>query len=179
MARTRNKLRDAIPSLDELSSAVSRINVAPWEDPFALALGEAAPIEEEVDGTLAPLGPSNGHPTSPSVDSRLDDESFVEVEENKDDKMRRIAKTLSPGDVVEEAHNIVRIVGVDACPGLLILGKKNLYLVDGLVQTPDGEVIDAKDAPRDALTIPSGTLAELDGADQQSHRWYVMRVVKR
>ena len=47
MIRTRHKLRDAIPSMDELSSAVSRVNVAPWEDPFALALGEAAPIAEE------------------------------------------------------------------------------------------------------------------------------------
>ena len=45
--RTRSKLRDAIPSVDELSSAVSRINTAPWEDPFALALGQAAPIAEE------------------------------------------------------------------------------------------------------------------------------------
>ncbi len=47
MLRTRHKLRDAIPSADELSSAVSRINVAPWEDPFALALGQAASIAEE------------------------------------------------------------------------------------------------------------------------------------
>ena len=47
ISRTRQKLRDAIPSVDELSSAVSRINVAPWEDPFALALGEAAVIAEE------------------------------------------------------------------------------------------------------------------------------------
>ena len=45
--RTRHKLRDAIPSVEELSSAVSRLNAAPWEDPFALALGEAEPIEEE------------------------------------------------------------------------------------------------------------------------------------
>ena len=109
--------------------------------------------------------------TSPDVDDRLDNDSFVEVEENKDDKMRRIVKTLQAGDVVEEAHNIVRIVGVDACPGLLILGKKNLYLVDGLLQTADGEVIDAKDAPKDVLTIPSGTLAELEGMDQLSCRW--------
>lgn len=109
--------------------------------------------------------------TSPGAENRLDDDSFVEVEENKDDKMRRIAKSLQAGDVVEEAHNIVRIVGVDACPGLLIFGRKNLYLVDGLVQTADGEVIDAKDAPKDVLTIPSGTLVELEGADQQSYRW--------
>ncbi len=55
--------------------------------------------------------------------------------------------------------------------GLLILGRKNLYLIDGLVQTPEGEVIDAKDAPRDALSIPSGTLVELDAIDQQNARW--------
>ena len=57
--------------------------------------------------------------------------------------------------------------------GLLILGRKNLYLIDGLVQTADGEVIDAKDAPKDYLSIPSGTLVELDSTDLQSARWYV------
>ena len=184
--RSRQKLRDAIPSVDELSSAVSRMNVGPWEDPFALALGEAAPISEEggwpwihedteLNDAESPLAPSTTssttpQPTSPETDSRLDDESFVEVEENKDDKLRRIAKTIQAGDVVEETHNIVRIVGVDACPGLLILGKRNLYLVDSLVQTGDGEVIDAKDAPRDVLTIP-GTLADFGGADPENHMW--------
>ena len=39
--------RDAVPQNDELSSAVSRINAAPWEDPFALALGDAAESAEE------------------------------------------------------------------------------------------------------------------------------------
>jgi hypothetical protein len=37
-------------------------------------------------------------------EDRADGDSFVEVEEEKDDKMRRIAKTLEAGDVVEEAH---------------------------------------------------------------------------
>ncbi|WVR06613.1 hypothetical protein IAU60_003645 [Kwoniella sp. DSM 27419] len=188
ITRTRHKLRDAIPSVDELSSAVSRINAAPWEDPFALALGEAAPIAEEEPAASAapPLGlglGSNGHtpaesPSEVDPEENAESESFVEIEDDKDDKMRRIAKTLQAGDVVEEAHNIVRIVGVDACPGLLILGKKNLYLVDGLVQTADGEVIDAKDAQKDVLSIPSGTLAGLDSGDQQSHRWSYTEIVE-
>lgn len=38
------------------------------------------------------------------VPAEADGDSFVEVEEEKDDKMRRIAKTLEAGDVVEEAH---------------------------------------------------------------------------
>ncbi|EIW67561.1 hypothetical protein TREMEDRAFT_33244 [Tremella mesenterica DSM 1558] len=52
--RGKSKLRDAIPSVDELSSAVSRINVAPWEDPFALALGQAAVIAEEGESGSSP-----------------------------------------------------------------------------------------------------------------------------
>nr|XP_019045287.1 hypothetical protein I302_05676 [Kwoniella bestiolae CBS 10118]OCF24217.1 hypothetical protein I302_05676 [Kwoniella bestiolae CBS 10118] len=142
VSRTRHKLRDAIPSVDELSSAVSKINA----------------------------------PSVASDDNEI--ESYMEGEDDKNDKMRRIARTLQAGDVVEEAHNIVRIVGVDACPGLLILGKKNLYLVDGLVQTADGEVIDAKDAQKDVLSIPSGTLAGLDAGDQQSHRWSYNEIVE-
>lgn len=43
--KRRAKVRDAIPEPDELSSAISRINDAPWDDPFALVQGEA-PIEE-------------------------------------------------------------------------------------------------------------------------------------
>jgi hypothetical protein len=55
--------------------------------------------------------------------------------------------------------------------GLLIFGRKNMYLIDSLVYTAEGEVIDAKDAPKDILSIPSGTLVELDPADQLSLRW--------
>ncbi|EIW67560.1 hypothetical protein TREMEDRAFT_69630 [Tremella mesenterica DSM 1558] len=176
--RGKSKLRDAIPSVDELSSAVSRINVAPWEDPFALALGQAAVIaEEDAGGLNVPPNDGPARAPSPKPDELLED-GYVEVEEDKNDKMRRIAKSLQSGDVVEEAHNIVRIVGVDACPGLLILGKRNLYLIDGLLQTPDGEVIDASDAPKDVLSIPSGTLVELDVADQQSLRWSYSDIVE-
>jgi hypothetical protein len=66
----------------------------------------------------------------------------------------------------------------DTLAGLLIIGKKNLYLIDGLVQTPNGEVIDAKDAPKDVLTVPSGTLVELDSLDQQSRRWSYNEIVE-
>jgi hypothetical protein len=59
----------------------------------------------------------------------------------------------------------------DPAAGLLIFGRKNMYLIDSLVYTADGEVIDAKDAPKDILSIPSGTLVELDPADQLSLRW--------
>jgi hypothetical protein len=114
MAKTQRKLRDAIPSVDELSSAVSRVNAAPWEDPFALALGQAAPIEEEGESlhsnrsltvdAMSAMAPTKAAEPADAPEDRVDGDSFVEVEEEKDDKMRRIAKTLEAGDVVEEAH---------------------------------------------------------------------------
>jgi hypothetical protein len=48
-------------------------------------------IEAEPSATVTPIEPA-------------DDDSFVEIEEARDDKMRRIAKTLQAGDVVEQAH---------------------------------------------------------------------------
>ena len=38
----------------------------------------------------------------PFKEKDADEESFVDVEDNKDDKMRRIAKSLEAGDVVEQ-----------------------------------------------------------------------------
>ena len=55
--------------------------------------------------------------------------------------------------------------------GLLIIGRNNLYMIDGLVENEEGEVIDAHDAPRDLFFVP-GSLLELDGRQQALH-WYV------
>lgn len=54
--------------------------------------------------------------------------------------------------------------------GLLILGKTHLYMLDGLVEGQDGEVIEAKDAPKNLFSVP-GTMVELDGI-QRAQRWY-------
>lgn len=119
------KLRDAIPTADELSSAVSRLNVNPWEDPFSLALGEASITEEgkssrvlltdkrkadytEPAPTLGDAMDNEQNIETPASQDQLDDESYVELEDDKDDKMRRIARTLQAGDVVEEAHVSMR-----------------------------------------------------------------------
>ena len=52
--------------------------------------------------------------------------------------------------------------------GLLILGKNNLYMIDGLVENDDGEVIDARDAEKDLFFVP-GSLLELDGKQRALH----------
>lgn len=43
-------------------------------------------------------------------------------------------------------------------------------MLDGLVESEDGEVIDAHDAPKSLLFVP-GSIVELDGP-QRAQRWY-------
>ncbi len=160
--------RNAIPKHDELSSAISRVDAPAGEDPFSLAMADAFGRSSTTSLVQVPEGEEI------SVQQRADSEDEEILDDSQaaeTDKHRRIAQTLQSGDTVDEAFNIARIVGVDAAPGLLIIGKRNLYLVDGLVQTSSGEIIDCQDAPRDVLTIPSGTIAELDATESQSHRW--------
>ncbi|PPQ94175.1 hypothetical protein CVT25_003811 [Psilocybe cyanescens] len=91
------------------------------------------------------------------------------AEEIVDDKLRRIRHELEPGDVIEAVATVARIDGVDSSPGLLILGRTHIYMLDGVVENEDGEVIDAHDAPKRLLFIP-GSIVELDGP-QRAQRW--------
>lgn len=43
-------------------------------------------------------------------------------------------------------------------------------MLDGLVESEDGEVIDAHDAPKSLFFVP-GSIVELDGP-QRAQRWY-------
>ena len=55
--------------------------------------------------------------------------------------------------------------------GLFILGRTHIYMLDGVVENEEGEVIDAHDAPKRLLFIP-GSIVELDGP-QRARRWQV------
>ena len=53
--------------------------------------------------------------------------------------------------------------------GLLIIGRTHLYMLDGLVEDDDGEVIEANEAPKHLFFVP-GSIVELDGP-QRAQRW--------
>ncbi|KAF8882140.1 hypothetical protein BD779DRAFT_1544178 [Infundibulicybe gibba] len=91
------------------------------------------------------------------------------AEEITDDKHRRIRHELEPGDVIDAVGTVARIAGVDSSPGLLIIGRTHIYMLDGLVENDDGEVVDAHDAPRRLFFVP-GSIVELDGP-QKAQRW--------
>lgn len=50
------------------------------------------------------------------------------------------------------------------------MGRTHLYMLDGLVESDDGEIIDAHDAPKRLFFVP-GSIVELDGP-QKAQRWY-------
>ena len=83
------------------------------------------------------------------------DEDFEMVDEpepepeNFEDKNRKVMRSLRRGDQVEHVHNISRIVGLEACEGLLIVGKSSFYLLDDFFQRSDGEIVDVWQAPAD------------------------------
>ncbi|KAM5487377.1 Beige protein-like 1 [Microsporum audouinii] len=58
-----------------------------------------------------------------------------------EDKNRKVMKNLQRGDQVQYVCNISRIIGLEACEGLLILGKTNLYIMDNFFQRSDCEIV--------------------------------------
>lgn len=81
------------------------------------------------------------------------EEDFEIVDDPRDDaddyedKNRKVMRSLQRRDQVEHVHNVSRVIGLEACEGLLILGKDYLYLLDNLFQRSDGEIVNAAQAP--------------------------------
>ncbi|KAL5513687.1 BPH1 [Sanghuangporus vaninii] len=91
------------------------------------------------------------------------------IDEFSEDKLRRVRHELENGDVIDAVFTVSRIVGVDSSPGLLLLGHSHVYMLDGLVENNDGEVVEASEAPTNLLTVP-GSVLELDGK-QGAQKW--------
>ena len=93
-------------------------------------------------------------PPEPVDGAAEQDEGFEIVDdpqedyENYEDKNRKVMRSLERGDQVEHVLNLSRIIGLEACEGLLILGKSHLYLLDNLFQRSDGEIVNVWQAPQ-------------------------------
>ena len=102
-------------------------------------------------------GADNQRPRSDSVsNSQLLEGGFEMVDDPKEDedgliedKNRKVMTSLQRGDAVKQLFNISRIVGLEACEGLLIIGEKCLYIQDNFFQRSDGEIIGVAQAPED------------------------------
>ena len=119
------------------------------------------------------------HGASQDIDDDYEmvDEPEVEAFE---DKNRKVMRSLQRNDQIESVHNVSRIVGLEACEGLLIVGKLALYLIDDFFQRSDGEIVDVWQAPsdeRDAyMHMISGRKAEtkddkLRSTNRETRSW--------
>lgn len=79
-------------------------------------------------------------------DARDDDDQRFSYEE---DKNRKVLRLLDQGDMVLDVYNVSQISGLDACEGLLLLCKNNIYLIDNFFQLSDGEVVEIWDVPKE------------------------------
>ncbi|RDW62339.1 beige protein-like protein [Coleophoma cylindrospora] len=72
-----------------------------------------------------------------------------EAEDQFEDKNRKVMRSIQQGDKVQAVYNVSRIIGLEACEGLLILGKDSLYLMDNLFVRADGEIVNVVQAPKE------------------------------
>ncbi|KAL8948281.1 MAG: hypothetical protein Q9222_005516, partial [Ikaeria aurantiellina] len=93
--------------------------------------------------------------------------------EDFEDKNRKVMRSLHRNDQVEHVHNVSRIVGLEGSEGLLILGKHYLYLLDGLFQRSDGEIVNVSQAPRDER---DAYLQMISGHEAQDQNMVIKRV---
>ncbi|PKS09441.1 hypothetical protein jhhlp_004056 [Lomentospora prolificans] len=66
-----------------------------------------------------------------------------------EDRNRKVMRRLQQGDKVQAVYNISRIVGLETCDGILIVGKDALYIMDNVFQCATGEIVNAWQAPPD------------------------------
>lgn len=124
-----------------------------------------------------------GRQESPTLDSPITKELFEEsLEQDEDfeivddprqdpedfeDKNRKVMRSLQRGDQVEHVNNVSRVVGLEACEGLLILGKDYLYLLDNFFQRSDGEIVNVWQAPQEER---DSYLQMISGREGGTHR---------
>ncbi|KAJ6446995.1 Beige/BEACH domain-containingprotein [Purpureocillium lavendulum] len=128
--------------------------------------------------TAQPDRPDSGF--APEDDFELVDDPNEpnEGDENFEDKNRKVMRRLEQHDQVQAAYNMSRITGLEACEGLLIVGKDALYMMDNVFQCANGDIVNVWQAPpeeRDPFTMVvtgSKTLEKRQNSrEQESRHW--------
>jgi Beige/BEACH domain/PH domain associated with Beige/BEACH len=122
------------------------------------AVEEATTGEEVFEGDGESAEQLDNH-DAPTIDEEEDEVSYEE------DKNRKVLRLLDVRDMVLDVLNVSQISGLDACEGLLLLCKNNLYLIDNFFQRSDGEVVEIWDAPKEERDQYLILLAQNAGMD--------------
>ena len=135
----------------------------------------------DADNADAASGRSEGSlPADEDFELIEDPNDPIEGEDSFEDKNRKVMRRLEHGDEVQGAYNVSRITGLEACEGILIIGKGSLYIMDNVFQCATGDIVNVWQAPaaeRDPFTqVVTGakTLERRQhsgGRDQDSRSW--------
>lgn len=115
-------------------------------------------VSSAANATAPPISaePGNLDNDAESVVAPEDDFELVEDpndpndgEDNFEDRNRKVMRRLQQGDKVQAVYNVSRIVGLEPCNGILIVGKDALYIMDNVFQCATGEIVNAWQAPPD------------------------------
>ena len=104
--------------------------------------------------------------SAPQADAFEMINAFESENEEHDDKNRRVMRSLQRGDQVVHIYNISRVIGLEACEGLLIQGKSHLYMIDHLFQRSDGEILNVWQAPAEERDSYVQSIAGRNEAEQ-------------
>ncbi|EON99561.1 putative beige beach domain-containing protein [Phaeoacremonium minimum UCRPA7] len=180
---------EAIPSVASLrldtkvNSSSSGISATPISTttPFQLE-GDSRKGLVDLSAEPGAVPSSADQAVSPEDDFELvDDPNDPDGDDAFEDKNRKVMRRLEHGDTVQSVYNVSRIIGLEACEGILIIGKEALYLMDNVFRSADGEIINVWQAPpeeRDPYSqIITGTSKSVDKrpsqnrSEQESRSW--------
>ncbi|KAK0628604.1 hypothetical protein B0T17DRAFT_159534 [Bombardia bombarda] len=173
-----------------LNTAVSSLSVTP-QSIGTTPTTARPPIETASNGAQDDAGgsvetgsvaeKSDQQSVAPEDDFELvEDPNDPEGDDMFEDKNRKVMRRLQQGDSVQNVYNVSRIIGLDPCEGILIIGKEALYIMDHLFQSSDGEIINVWQAPaeeRDPFSIiitgsnTSDRRQNQNRIDQESRSW--------
>ncbi|KAI5467956.1 hypothetical protein BGZ63DRAFT_450007 [Mariannaea sp. PMI_226] len=103
-----------------------------------------------------------------------------EGDDGFEDKNRKVMRRLEHGDQVQAAYNISRIIGLEACEGILIIGKDALYMMDNVFQCANGDIVNVWQAPAEERDPFSSIVTDIKTSekrqnsgknDQESRHW--------
>ncbi|KAM3440661.1 hypothetical protein NHJ13734_003190 [Beauveria thailandica] len=172
-----------------VAAAALRVNTATGNSP------SAAPTTPTLVTTPGTAAPGNTAEADTEMSFEQEDSGFTpeddfeliedpndanDLDENFEDKNRKVMRRLEHGDQVQAAYNVSRVTGLEACEGILIIGKDALYMMDNVFQTATGDIVNVWQAPmeeRDPFTrIVTGTKTlekrqTAGNRDQESRHW--------
>ncbi|KAI3321630.1 beige/BEACH domain-containing protein [Xylariaceae sp. AK1471] len=90
-----------------------------------------------------------------------------EADDGFEDKNRRVMRRLQQGDAVQQVYNVSRIIGLEACEGILLIGRNALYLMDHFFQCADGEIVNVWEAPAQERDLFSQIITDAKPRDWQ------------